>query len=182
MCSCGQTLALWTAEGTGAMITARMGDRCVASHATAALLHGIPVLNHGDDLFVTVPRDALSPRRYGDLVVREAALPESHVTTLHDIRLTTVERTAVDIARARCPEEGVMVADAAVRAGLVHEPALRHVFAVAKGWPGVRRARKVLAFADGRSESPLESVARWKFAHAGLPTPVLLRRALGGVG
>lgn len=150
----------------------RMGYRCVASHSTAALLHGLPVLRRGDDIFVTTPKDTVSPRRYDDIVVREATLPERQVTQRYDVRLTTVERTVVDLARARWPEEGLIVADAAMRAGLVDEPALRQVFATAMGWPGVRRARRVLAFADPRSESPLESVARWTFARAGLPPPV----------
>lgn len=41
--------------------------------------------------------------------------------------------------------------------------------------PGNERLRAVLAFADGRSESALESMSRVSMARAGIPMPVLQR-------
>ena len=38
-------------------------------------------------------------------------------------------------------------------------------------WPGVAVARQVLALADPRRESPLESWSAWAFAHTGVPAP-----------
>lgn len=40
-------------------------------------------------------------------------------------------------------------------------------------WPGIQRARRVAAFADARSESPLESIGRAAFDEHGLPRPDL---------
>jgi very-short-patch-repair endonuclease len=37
----------------------------------------------------------------------------------------------------------------------------------------VRRAREVVSFADGRAESPLESISRVAFREMGLPVPEL---------
>lgn len=47
------------------------------------------------------------------------------------------------------------------------------------GWPGVARARRVAAFADARSGSPLESISRVAFDHYGLPAPIL-QATIGG--
>jgi hypothetical protein len=62
---------------------------------------------------------------------------------------------------------------------------LVEVLDVQAGWPGSARARRHLEFADGRSESPLESVGRLRFAELELPAPdlqVVLGDAGGPVG
>jgi hypothetical protein len=51
------------------------------------------------------------------------------------------------------------VADAALRSGLSRDE-LMEVISRHRGWPGSRRARDVVEFADGRAESPLESLGR----------------------
>lgn len=40
-----------------------------------------------------------------------------------------------------------------------------------QGWPGARAARAVGALADGRAETPLESITRWAVHDLGLPPP-----------
>ena len=50
---------------------------------------------------------------------------------------------------------------------------LRRVARCCWNWPGIRRAVRVLSMADGRAESPLESVCRIVFAQNNLPTPEL---------
>jgi hypothetical protein len=40
-------------------------------------------------------------------------------------------------------------------------------------WPGVRRAMRVVSFADGRADAVSESLARGLFAEVGLPSPKL---------
>ena len=40
-------------------------------------------------------------------------------------------------------------------------------------WPGIRKARRAIEFADHRAESPLESISRVAFAERGLPRPEL---------
>ena len=42
-------------------------------------------------------------------------------------------------------------------------------------WPGVKRARRVVAFLDGRSESAGESASRVRLVQQGLPCPDLQR-------
>jgi hypothetical protein len=49
-------------------------------------------------------------------------------------------------------------------------------------WPGVRRARRVVGFLDGRSESAGESVSRVRMFEDGLPIPDLQREIFGPDG
>ena len=73
-----------------------------------------------------------------------------------------------DLARTESLRSGVVTADAALRSGLPREELVR-VLDAHRGWPGVRRARTALAFADGRSESPLESLGRLTCLEEDLP-------------
>jgi very-short-patch-repair endonuclease len=66
-----------------------------------------------------------------------------------------------------------MAADAALRERLVTREAIDAVLAAAAGWPGVRQARTVLALADQRGESALESLTRLRLHDDGFPIPDL---------
>jgi hypothetical protein len=107
-----------------------------------------------------------------DIVVRRAGLPRDELLGAHDFPRTTIARTVVDLARELPFREAVVTADQALRRG-VDPDALQLVLDRQRQWPGVRRARETIAFADGRSESALESIARAAFATSGLPVPVL---------
>jgi hypothetical protein len=63
------------------------------------------------------------------------------------------------------------VADAAWHLGLVTGETVLATLARQSGWPGVVRARKILAHADPRRESPLESWSGWAFARTRVPRP-----------
>jgi hypothetical protein len=86
-----------------------------------------------------------------------------------------VPRTVVDLTRTLPFRDAVVITDSALRQEkektTKHE--LRQVLAVCTQWPGVKQARKAVDFADERSDSPLESVARVVIAEAGLPPPEL---------
>ena len=76
-------------------------------------------------------------------------------------------------------DEGVILADAALAAGADRGQLLA---ATAAG-RGCRRAEQVLLFADGRSESPGESLSRVRMHQADIVAPVLQHpiRDAGGV-
>jgi hypothetical protein len=100
-------------------------------------------------------------------------VPPQHRTEVHGAPVTTVARTAVDLARKgprRCPLSSVC--DAALRPRAPREE-LEEALRVAKGWPGSRCAAMYVAFADARAESPLESVGRWRMHQLELPVPEL---------
>ncbi len=144
----------------------------VVSHASAAVLHGLPVPNsHLSKVWMTRRSSG-----HGDggtlIVVRASPLDDSEVTTHDGIRITTLARTAADMARTAPHEWGVIACDTALGLGLTsHE--LR---AALEGHPrlrGIVRARSVADFADSRSESPAESMSRANMARAGIVPPEL---------
>jgi hypothetical protein len=84
-----------------------------------------------------------------------------------------VARTVIDLARTLSFTEGVAITDSALHAGKTSKAELEDVIACCCRWPGVQRARRVVAFSDPRSESVLESIARVVFDSHGLPAPDL---------
>lgn len=147
----------------------------VASHQSAAILHGISLLEapEKDTVWLTRP-----PGQYrGDLLrgvrLHSAALPEDHVTTVLGTRVTAPARTVLDLARSLPYIEGVVAADSALQAGLTTKDELRRMLPFFSGWPGADKGRRVVEFSDRLAESPLESAARVTFAEHGLPAPEL---------
>lgn len=151
----------------------RLSDRAVISHVSAAVLYGLPVW--GVPLGrVHATRGRRSGGRASDRVcVHTAPLRPDELTVIEGIAVTSLARTVVDIARRMPFEQAVVVADAALATGLLGPGELMKSLARAAGWQGVPGARRVVGFADGRSESVGESRSRVAIARAGLPAPVL---------
>jgi hypothetical protein len=153
----------------------------VASHHSAAIIHGLDLLGwapggQSDDevLSVTRPPSGVGSRsgRTG-VLVHTAALPQSHVTVAGCVPITSVARTVVDVARTSSFRAGVVAADSALRGELTSKAELRSVITACARWPGIETARHVVAFSDARSESALESISRVAFHEQGLPAPDL---------
>jgi hypothetical protein len=142
--------------------------RAVISHASAALLHGLPYVDVPAAPTLTVERG-----HRGEPGIYVARLEAVDVTQHEGIPVTTPSRSLVDVMR-EAPGRGAAqaLADGAVRAGLVLadvDGALRR----ARGWPGVRQAREAWQHADARPESPHESRCRVWFRDGDLPEPEL---------
>lgn len=155
-------------EGTWPLL----GERAVLSHATAGLLHGLPVW---DELLtrVSITRAEGGHGRVGSqLRVRCTPLDPDQVVEVDGFRMTNLERTAIDLARCLDYERAVAVLDAALRAG-ADRSVLVAVVEAAHGFRGVGTARTALDFADRRAESVGESFSRVRLAAAGLPAPEL---------
>lgn len=151
------------------------GSRSAGSHRSAALVYGLGLVGGPESVaeITRAPGDRGS--RTGDLgvLVHIAALPAEHVVSYRGVRLTSVPRTVIDLARTLPFAQGVAVADSALRAGLTSKSELATVIAECPRWPGLQRAREVTAFSDARSESVLESLSRAAFHQSGLPPPDL---------
>lgn len=159
--------------------------RGVASHHSAARMHGIDLLREpsAGTVTVTVPPGTRTGRHgRADVIQQAARLPNDHVTRLYGQPATTAARTVADIARTSAFMEGVVVADSALRERHMSKTELRRVLACCERWPGIARAREVAAFASGISESPLESCARVVFRERGLPPPELQANIIGRGG
>jgi hypothetical protein len=146
----------------------------VGSHQSAAIIHGLDLLERRVTRVVDVTRPpGASPRGRPGVRVHVAELPVAHVTEWRGIRVTSVARTVVDLARASSFRAGVVAADSALRGRLTTKEELRAVVADCARWPGLTGARQVVEFSDGLSESALESIARVAFREQGIPPPEL---------
>jgi len=154
---------------------AAVGQRAVASHQSAAVLHGIDLLQSPADNMVWLTRPpGLYRNRCPDGVhLYSARLPRQHVRTLYGLPVTTATRTVVDLARSLTFMEGVVVVNSALRLGKTTERGLSDALLSCAGWPGSDRARRAAGFSSEDAGSVLESCARVVFAEAGLPAPVL---------
>jgi hypothetical protein len=143
----------------------------VISHESAALFHGLPLLNPPPRR----PRLTVQPEQTGDVagaLLHRAAFLAEDVTIVDGAPVLNAARTVVDLARTLPIAASVVTADAALHAGLVTAEQLRAVLARCSLWPGVRRAVRAIALADAAAESPLESVSRLVIVHRlALPVP-----------
>jgi hypothetical protein len=148
------------------------GPGAVVSHESAAYLYSIDLLAAPEVATLTCPgRDNWHARP--GIRLHVADVPAEHVTRRARMPVTTPARTVTDLARTLQFRAGVVTADSALHRKLVTKPELTAVLAACARWPGARRAAEVIAVADGRAESPLESIARIAFNDCGLPPPEL---------
>jgi very-short-patch-repair endonuclease len=158
-----------------AAVVAGVGRDSVASHESAAVMHGIDLLNNPQRL-VTLTRSPSRPGsrpRSDGIVFHTAETPRRHITRLFGIWVTSVPRTIVDLARTTPFMPAVVAADSALRAGMATKAELLAICETSSQWPGVRQARRVVEFSDGRAESVLESCARAVFHGLRLEPPEL---------
>jgi very-short-patch-repair endonuclease len=159
----------------------QLAGGAVISHASAALLHGLPTWPESLER-VHVMRD----RNYGGkrrsvVIVHCGPFVAEDVAELNGVRLTSLARTVIDLARSRPFDEAVASGDRAVAIGL-NRISLDQTLVRMKRWPYVRQARRVVAFLDGRSESVGESLSRVRLAEDGLPAPELQRQIIDARG
>lgn len=160
------------------------------SHTTAAALHGIPVYrDRGTRVHLIVPGEN-TRKDSRDVVRHHYVLPESEVVEVGGLRATVLDRTVYDVIRTVPLAAAVVCCDAALRAvawdeedrtydvdraeqfrALVEERICRGV-----GARGIRQARFVTEFADGRAQLPGESVTRLWMHQLGVPDPELQYR------
>ncbi|HCX83700.1 MAG TPA: hypothetical protein DHV14_00875 [Micrococcales bacterium] len=145
--------------------------RPVFCERSAALLLGLWVLDPAPPVHV-LQRTHVSSRARSDTRLRRHldAVPETDLRTLSTTVVTSVERTLVDCARTQPERNGIVLADSAFRLG-ADRVRVEQILEELAGARGVRRARAVIARADGEIESPGESVVRYLAESAGLGRP-----------
>lgn len=146
-----------------------MNPGLVASHRSAAALWGIPLLQHPPVVDILVPltqgsRSAHGFSRHG------TPRPEAYVVEDDGLRLTSPERTVVDLALTVPFPEAVVAADWLLAQG--SRPAT--LFAVLDELAPRQnrlRAERVVTFADARSGSVGESRSRAIIEELGFSRP-----------
>lgn len=148
----------------------------VFSHESAAVLLGMPVFGEPRHIHVYDPGGAGSWRS-GDVTVH-TSIDESRVVDLGPFAATSVTETAVALARVLPPAFAVGVLDAALRPALLGEQG-REELAQLASERSARRGRSRLNWAleraNGRAESPGESLSRVVIEWLGFEPPELQR-------
>jgi hypothetical protein len=145
-----------------------MGSRAVACMGTAAALYGFDVEN-------TAAIHVLDPGTRtrsvtGLMVHQRTGAPLQRIAG----RLATAPAwTAVETARELRRPRALATLDAALRSSWCTHGELERTVAAQRGRRGIVAVRELLAYADARAESAMESEARLVMIDHGLPLPVL---------
>lgn len=145
-----------------------VGQPVVACLGTAAGLYGFDTENTYR-LHVLDPGVRMRPSP-GVMVHQRIGAPLRRI----DGRLATAPAwTAIEIARALRPPRALATLDAALHSGACTRVELAAAAREQWGRRGIVMTRRLLDYADGRAESPMESEARLLFIECRLPPPKL---------
>lgn len=136
--------------------------KAVISCLAAAMVHGIPVLNleRSTRVELNLPGKARPPSGYPEIFhYRNAYLPESDITVVRGYRVTTVERTFVDICAVNGELEGLVFLESALRRGYTKSRFQQYLDSNCGRW-GISKAQKILAKALYGIDSVYETFAR----------------------
>ncbi len=149
-----------------------LGERFVASHRSAAVLLGIPVLRRPDDpvhIRATLAAGTRTEHGYRKHAVRDV---DQHRTVIDGMGCTALERTVLDLAATEPFEEGVIAADWALANGTTKD-GLRRTLDEWAPARGRGRIERVIAFGVANSGSAGESWSRAQMEEGGLLIPHL---------
>ena len=179
------------AQVVAALSAARqvVGAGCVVTDDAAALLHGLPrprARFPEEICFATDGAAFIGP----GVRIRTTPIPPEHRTVVDGIPVTTLERTAIDLARGCSLPSALIPLDACARRIIaattgaegnslrchVHEPSMRshardtlhRALRECFGWAGTVVVRQAIDLVEPASESPTESRSRGWFLVAGI--------------
>ncbi|WP_244516847.1 hypothetical protein [Arthrobacter alpinus] len=92
-------------------------------------------------------------------LIHMAVLPSSDITQVDNMRATSLERTVVDCCLTMPHKQALILTDHVLQLGTSMDKLLEAASKLGRH-RGVKTLRKVLAYADGRSESPGETLTR----------------------
>ncbi|MDQ4212305.1 hypothetical protein [Microbacterium capsulatum] len=138
---------------------------------SAAVLHGLPLYRLAPANVHTAILGARHGRTRAGTMQHNVEVPADDIVEIDGIRCTSLDRTILDLACTVAETTATAASDAAVRGeavvGHVQDPeyaAAWHARMAERARlsraPGIRRARWIVDFADGRAQLPGESVSR----------------------
>jgi very-short-patch-repair endonuclease len=124
----------------------------------------------GPDAPVSVVASRRAGTHTGDRIrVHHTVLDPSDITSISGLPVTTPERTAFDLGRRAGRRSAVVALDAMLHAEMLDLGAVADLARQRHWWPGIGRLHRAIRLADGRSESPMETILRLLLLEAGLP-------------
>ncbi|MFM2438198.1 MAG: hypothetical protein RLZ55_1017 [Actinomycetota bacterium] len=143
------------------------GDRAVASHASAALLYGLPVPEASLDTVHIAVQDTAARLGVRNGVHTHASADVRKAISIASIPTTDAATTVLDCARSLPVVDAVAMLDAALNRRLVGLVDIRRRCDLAGGVPGIATARRVVGLADAGAESVGETRTRLILVVAG---------------
>lgn len=154
------------------LLLALSRKRIAAAGLSAARIHGLELLGHpSTELVVCTADTGVKPTRRDGYCLRAAHLPAEQVVRRYQTPVTSIGRTLLDLVTNLDFVSAVVATESALRQGLIVPARFDALLATAAGRPEVNKARKVFAFADGRTETVLESVSRVTMSQLDIPMP-----------
>jgi hypothetical protein len=144
----------------------------VISHASAALIHGLPVLGPPPATVELTGPSGFCGRIGRGVRLYEAELPGRFVCRVFGIAVSTPARTCVDLAREHGFPAGLVAADNALGADRCQALELADAAGHFRGTPFAEVTERVREAADGRSSSVLRSLSRAVLLDTDLPEPL----------
>lgn len=144
-----------------------------ASHDSAALLHGLPIVVAPTAEVQIVQVDGFpTSRRQPGLVVHHADSTPTPTAVVAGLRTTLIPRTIADVVRTRRVPHALATLDQSIRQGLVTLDEVESELREQQRWVGKTRAKETLALVDPRRESWGESHSYGVIAQRGFPRPL----------
>lgn len=145
----------------------------VASHASAALLHGLElVMAPAAEVEITVVEAVARSRREHGVVLHHTDSTTTPWELVDGLRVTPIARTVADVLRTRRLPHGVAMLDRALVGGRTDVRSVEVELGRQRRWRGRPRALQALRLADTRRESWLESYSFVALHETGLPLPL----------
>jgi very-short-patch-repair endonuclease len=154
---------------------------CLIGFDSAVVVHGLPTWSSpGPEVSLVAGPGGHNGRRPG-VIVHRIELQEKDVIR-SPVPITSVARTWLDATRVGGLVEGLVIGDAALRAGLVSREDLIEVGRTTLARRGIRAVDCALRHVDPTRETPLESASWAYFVGHRLPLPLMQveLRASGG--
>lgn len=152
----------------------KLGPGVVASHQTAAALHGYDLYDVDLQTVHVTRLDGRSGRREAGVVYHHGLiLPEDDVREVDGLMLVQPMRAVFESASQLSLESGMVLASSALRAEEFTREELLEVGRRFDHWLGTRRARLAIRLADGRLETVGEVRSLHMMWRHGIPHPEL---------
>jgi hypothetical protein len=143
------------------------GRKGVIAGRAAAALHGAKWVAASTPIELI----AAHGRRRDGLIVHEERISPDEITYIGELPVTSIARTALDLARHLPRNRAVAHLDALSAATGVTADDVLPLLERYRGARGIRRARIALSLMDGGAQSPEETRIRLILIDAGLPAP-----------
>lgn len=162
----GQQLTLRDRTAGASLWSKRRG---IVTGVAASAMHGAEWVDA--DTLIELVYKHTHPYPPAGIVSRNERIAEDEVTSIDEILVTTVARTAFDLGRYQRRNRAIARLDALMRAAPFSNEEVLLLAKRYRGARGVKQLRDALPLVDGGAASPRETWLRLIYVDAGLPRP-----------